>query len=117
MMEEIGGEDYMLYALLNGGMPYLIRESPSDPDTFVAEEEANSVQLRQARTAWIGNQQRAIGRCSAVADLHKRVAKLELIKHQFLTPDGKKQLSVFADGTTVAVDFASGDYQIQSAHE
>ena len=117
MMEQIGGEDYMLYALLNGGMPYLIRESPSDPDTFVAEEEANSAQLRQARTVWIGNQQRAIGRCLAVADLHKRVAKLELIKHQFLTPDGKKQLSVFADGTTVAVDFASGDYQIQTAHE
>lgn len=113
MMEEANGEDYMLYALLNGGMPYLIRESPSDPDTFVAEEDASSPQLRQARDAWITAQQRAIGRCRTVTGLHQRVAKLELVRHQFLTDDGQKQQSVFADGTTVTVDFTSGSYQIQ----
>ena len=114
MMEEVGGEDYMLYALLNGGMPYLIRESPSDPDTFVAEEDANTDQLCQARAAWMENQQRAIGRCKTVANLHKAVAKLELISHRFLTADGKKQQTEFADGTTVTVDFATGEYQIQT---
>ena len=117
MMEEFSGEDYMLYALLNGGMPYLIRESPSDPDTFVTVEETCSAQLCQAREKWMDKQQRAIGRCRIVANLHKDVAKQELIKHQFLTADGKKQQSVFADGTTVTVDFASGSYQIQKAHK
>lgn len=84
-----GGEDEMLYALLNGGAPYLNCE---------LEGEALTTALR---------------RCKTVTDLQERVALLEMTRHQLLDSAGKRQKSWFSDGTTVSVNFETGEYEIQ----
>ncbi len=76
---DVKGRDYMLYALLNGGIPYLNTES----------EDIN----------------REVDRCRFVTELHKKVAKLEMIKHEFLDDAHKIERTTFADGTSVTVNF------------
>lgn len=45
-------------------------------------------------------------------ELNKRVAKLEMVSHEFIGEGFRKQRSVFADGTAVTVDFDSDTYEI-----
>lgn len=40
-----------------------------------------------------------------ISELNKRVALLEMTKHEFLDPNYRKERSTFADGTTVTVDW------------
>lgn len=48
---------------------------------------------------------KTIERVSQMAQLHARVALLELTRHEFLDQDYKVERSTFADGTTVTVDW------------
>jgi len=48
----------------------------------------------------------------AMMKLHKRVALLEMTKHEFLEPLFRKERTTFADGTTVTVDWNEGSYTI-----
>ncbi len=102
MMESFPeGEDYMLYALLNGGAPYLERDGayPNVDGAFTGDR-AFTLEEKAAR-------------CAVVSGLHERVAKLEMTRHSFLSEDGRVQRSEFADGTRVTVDLGRGTYEIQ----
>lgn len=80
--------DYMLYALLNGGAAYL---------NSGLEEEALEHEISRYRT---------------VAGLQEKEAYCEMVRHEFLDGGYKKQRTVFADGTEVAVDLEVGTYEV-----
>jgi len=48
----------------------------------------------------------------AMAALHRRLATVEMTKHEFLDPARKTERTTFADGTTVAVDWTQLSYTI-----
>ena len=102
MMDRIeGGEDYMLYALLNGGAPYLIRDAAYagiDGDTGDASAKARL--------------EDDIERCQTVCSLHRQVGMLEMTGFEFVDGDVRVQRATFADGTSVTVDFAAQRYEI-----
>lgn len=74
-----------LHALANGGMPYLGLNPGSE-------------HLQQVRT---------------LCALHRRVALLEMTRHEFLDATRRRQRTTFADGTTVTVDFDTDKWEIQ----
>jgi hypothetical protein len=78
------GEDGMLHALLNG-------------DTCYLEIEADREEINKAEV---------------VCNLHKKVAKEEMIKHEFIDGNYRRQRTTFADGTVVEVDFETDEYKI-----
>jgi len=45
--------------------------------------------------------------------LHERVALLEMINHEFLDENRRKERSTFADGTTVTIDKDANGVTIQ----
>lgn len=119
MMEAHDGDDYMLYALLNGGAPYLIRDG-AYPNTDGAFETKSSdsdnvdkkdgeTAARQAAEAKLVSD---IGRCRVVSELHERIAKCEMVRHEFVGGDVNVHKTVFSDGTAVIVDFTQQSYKI-----
>jgi len=86
-------DDGFLHALLNGGIGY------------------------------IGLDENAIKQCRIAAELHRRVGFLEMTNHEYLDGDGlpaaasakawRRQRSTFADGTTVEVNFDTGEHKIK----
>ena len=76
-----------LHGFLNGGMPSLGRDQNANPETAAA-----------------------VRRMSA---LHKRVALVEMTRHEFLDANFKQERSSFADGTTVTVDWDAKTVKIQ----
>ena len=101
MMDKVSEtEDYMLYALLNGGAPYLSRDG-AYPDT----DGSFDVDLRHAL-------EEEIRRSKVVSDLHEKVAKCEMVRHEMVNGDYNVQRTVFADGTSVTVDFREQTYVI-----
>lgn len=97
-MEKTVEDDYMLYALLNGGIPYLVRESPYVGMDGMFEEFV------------LINDSEHIERCKVVAGLNKKVAKCEMIRHEFL--EGNKQKTIYSNGVEVLVDFSNLTYKI-----
>ena len=76
-----------LHALANGGMPYLgLNPGPED--------------LERVRT---------------LCALHRRVALLEMIRHEFLDASWRRQRTTFADGTRVTIDLEKDQYEITPA--
>ena len=102
MMEKLPEEDYMLYALLNGGAPYLVRDPAymGIDGAFTPEEEM----------PWKTH----LERVRAVSDFHEKVGEAELVRHEILDEKGYRQRSSFANGYSVEVDFKEGRYQISS---
>lgn len=47
-----------------------------------------------------------------LAALHQRVGLLEMVNHEFLDPNRRKERTTFADGTTVTVDWDAGTVSI-----
>ena len=94
-------EDYMLYALLNGGAPYLRRDA-AYPNLDGAFDGAESPGLEET-----------VRRCRVVAQLHEKVAKCELLRCDLLAEDGSVQRTTFSDGTQVTVDFVNRTYEIR----
>ncbi len=94
-------EDLMLYALLNGGAPYLVRDGAyENTDGSFAGCDG----LTPEETA---------ARCLTVQRLHEKVAFSRLLRHDLLDPEGKRQTSLFSDGTKVTVDLEKGTYTIE----
>ena len=102
MMEKNEGDDYMLYALLNGGAPYLIREA-AYPNTDGAFEGSNTLAM-----------QKMIKRSNVVCALHEKVGKCEMIRHEMVGNNPMVQKTVFSDGTMVTVDFEKQSYTVTS---
>lgn len=73
-----------LHALLNAGIPYLSPQADRDE----------------------------LARTKRVCDLHRRVAFLEMTNHEFLDESRRKQRTTFADGTSVTVNFDTGEYTV-----
>ncbi|MCR5262394.1 MAG: hypothetical protein K6D94_00855, partial [Clostridiales bacterium] len=73
-----------LHALLNGGTCYI-------------SEDAGEKEIAQMKT---------------VTRLQARVAKQEMISHEFIDGNIRRQRSVFKDGTAVEVDFDSDEWKI-----
>ncbi len=95
-----GTEDYMLYALLNGGAAYVDKDG-AYPGCDGAFDEARERRLEEEISRW-----------QVVASLQERVAKCELVRHELLDTRGRRQKSTFSDGTTVTVDLDKGTYEI-----
>ena len=101
MMDKVSEEeDYMLYALLNGGAPYLIRDA-AYPNTDGAFEDKIKLTLEEQ-----------IARSKTVSDLHEKVAKCEMLHHEMVDGDYMVQGTIFSDGTKVKVDFRKQTYEI-----
>ena len=103
MMEKHETEDYMLYALLNGGAPYLVRLGAYDGTDGAYDGAALAMEEHMKR-------------CQTVASLHEKVAYCELKAHRILDGDPKKQESIFADGTRVRVNFHDGTYEVRCGY-
>lgn len=95
-----GQEDYMLYALLNGGAAYLDKDG-AYPNVDGAFDASYEEKLDEA-----------VDRYRRVASLQERVAKCEMVKHEFLDGDWMKQRTTFSNGTVVSVNFHDQSYQI-----
>jgi hypothetical protein len=81
-----GDMQSILYGLLNGGSPQV--------GDLKNELDKNLTLIRQ------------------MSALHKRVALLEMTKHEFLDKDYRKERTTFADRTTVTVDWDTGTFKI-----
>ena len=97
-----GQEDYMLYALINGGAAYLDKDGAYPGIDGAFDDAARNRELDES-----------IARYRVVADLQEKVAKLELVRHEFDESDWRRQKSVFADGTEVSVNLADGSFEIR----
>ena len=83
MMDKTEGmEDFMGYALLNAGMPYLLRDG--------AYENMDG-SFTDSSGMWI---EEMISRCKVVQELHEKVAFCEMMRHELLDEDGMKQRCV-----------------------
>lgn len=103
MMEKVSDEeDYMLYALLNGGAPYLIRDA-AYPNIDGAFDGGVEMKLEED-----------IRRAKVVSAFHEKVGKCEMIHHEFVDGNPQVQKSIFADGTSVFIDFQKQTYKIQT---
>lgn len=102
LMDKIEGqEDYMLYALLNGGGAYMDMDG-SHLDFASGGEETDAEEKLD----------REIARYRIVAALQEKVAKCEMLRHEFLNDDWRQQRTTFGDGTTVTVNFNDNTYTI-----
>ena len=95
-----GQEDYMLYALLNGGAAYMDKDGayPGCDGAFADGETHLDEEIRRYRI---------------VAALQEKVARCEMVRHEFLDGDPNRQKTTFSDGTTVEIDLAAGSYEIR----
>ena len=102
MMDKVSEEeDYMLYAVLNGGAPYLVRDGAyQNTDGSFAGGVEISIEDQ-------------IKRCKVVSDLHEKVAKCEMVRHEMVDGNPEVHRTTFADGTVVTVDFQAQTYQIR----
>ena len=94
-------EDLMLYALLNVGAPYLIRDG--------AYENTDG---SFAGCGKLGPEE-TVGRCRVVQELHERLADCPMVRHELLDTEGRRQRSLFSDGTEVTIDLENDEYQIR----
>lgn len=100
MMDQVSeDEDYMLYAVLNGGAPYLLRDGAYP--NFDGSFETMGLGLKED-----------IKRCDVVCELHEKIAKCEMVRHELVDGEYTVQRTVFADGTSVTVDFGKQTYEI-----
>ena len=102
LMDRIPGqEDYMLYALLNGGAAYMDKDGAYPNCDGAFDDAAAEKHLDEE-----------IDRYRIVAELQEKIAKCEMVKHEFLNNDWKQQRTTYSDGTMVTVDFNNNSYQI-----
>lgn len=92
--------DNMLYALLNGGAPYLIRDG-AYPNTDGSYEGGVRFTLAQLEE-----------RSSIVTELHRKVAFEKMTKHEFLG-SLRVQRTTYSNGIRVTVDLDKDTYTIE----
>ena len=101
MMEKVSAdEDYMLYALLNGGAPYLVRDA-AYPNIDGAFDGYVKMSLEEQ-----------VARAGKVSELHEKVGKREMLRHEFVDGNYNIQRTTFAGGISVVVDFEKQNYKI-----
>lgn len=101
MMEKVSAdEDYMLYALLNGGAPYLVRDA-AYPNIDGAFDGYVKMSLEEQ-----------VARAGKVSELHEKVGKREMLRHEFVDGSYNIQRTTFAGGISVLVDFEKQNYKI-----
>ena len=84
MMDKVSEEeDYMLYALLNGGAPYLIRDA-AYPNFDGAFDGAIEKKLEED-----------IERCKVVSDLHEKDSKMRMVRHDMVDGNPMVQRTTF----------------------
>ena len=93
-------DDYMLYALLNGGAPYLLRDAAylNTDGSFEGDELLALEEM--------------IKRSKTVSALHEKIAKCEMVRHRMNPENWWIQETEFSDGTKVKVDFKNQTYKI-----
>lgn len=98
MMDQYPGLDHMLYALLNGGAPYLRRDPAyaGIDGAFVGEALSTA---------------EVVERSGIVSRLHRKVAWEKMLEHHFLDDSYDRQETVF-ESTRVRVDLKAGTYEI-----
>lgn len=99
-MDETSKEDDMLFALINGGIPYLDKDGAYKNVDGAFD------------TAFITDMNHKIERCKVVCDLHQKIAYDELVKHELLDEFGRIQRSTFSSGIKVEVDLDKRTYKI-----
>ena len=99
-MEKHEEEDYFLYALLNGGIPYLRRDGAYQ--NIDGSFDFQGLPFDEH-----------LERCRIVSKLHEEVAMSEMTNFELLDQEGYKQRSSFDDGTVVTIDLKSGEYSIE----
>lgn len=103
MMECHETEDYMLYALLNGGAPYFKRcGAYQNTDGAFSSGYAFSEKEQKKR-------------CDIVASFHKKTAYCEMVSHTFLDGDIHRQRTVFSDGSAMEINLRTRKYFYTSA--
>ena len=100
----IDGEDFMLYALLNGGCPYLEKDGAYPNTDGVFENEYVSF-----------SKEEKMKRANIVADLHILVAKEKMIKHTFIDGCYHHQKVEFENGIYVEIHLNTNTYTIKKA--
>lgn len=101
MMEKVSAdEDYMLYALLNGGAPYLVRDA-AYPNIDGAFDGYVKMSLEEQ-----------VARAGKVSEFHEKVGKREMLRHEFVDGNYNIQRTTFAGGISVLVDFEKQNYKI-----
>lgn len=101
MIEKVSAdEDYMLYALLNGGAPYLVRDA-AYPNIDGAFDGYVKMSLEEQ-----------VARAGKVSELHEKVGKREMLRHEFVDGNYNIQRTTFAGGISVLVDFEKQNYKI-----
>ena len=101
MMDKVSEhDDYMLYALLNGGAPYLLRDAAylNTDGSFEGDELLALEEM--------------IARSKTVSALHEKIAKCEMVRHRMDPEAWWLQETEFSDGTKVKVDFKNQTYEI-----
>ena len=100
MMDRHENEDYMLYALLNAGMPYLVREG-AYPNTDGSFSQEYKKEVKDQ-----------IKRVEIVSKLQEKLAFEEMVSHRFIDGNPKRQETVFSDGTKVRIDLDRSEFEI-----
>lgn len=90
-------EDYMLYALLNGGMPYLVRNAPYDNIDGNFGDDGISIENK-------------IERSQLVSNFYQKVAFCEMVRHEYVSEC--IQRTYFDNGYCVEVNFEKSSYTI-----
>lgn len=93
-------EDYMLYALLNGGAAYVDKDG-AYPNVDGAFDSLREKQLDEE-----------IKRYRVVSSLQEKVAKLEMTDFGFIDSNYKKQYSVFGNKYKVIIDLEKNTYEM-----
>lgn len=101
MMEKHEEEDYFLYAILNGGIPYLRRDGAYQ--NIDGSFDSDNLPFNEH-----------LERCKIVNKLHERVAMSEMTDFKILDEDGFKQQSTFDDKIIVSIDLKTGEYSIKT---
>ena len=99
IMDKTQNRDNMLYALLNGGIPYLVREGAYPNVDGAFEKEKTDIE-------------NDIARCHIVQKLHERVAYCRMTDCALLITTCTKQKAVYEDGTVVEIDLDNGSYKL-----
>lgn len=105
MMDKVSEEeDYMLYALLNGGAPYLVRDAayPNIDGAFEHIEMSMEEQIARTRI---------------VCEFHEKVGMCEMVCHEFVNGNPRLQKTTFSNGAFVLVDFEKQTYEITVPEE
>lgn len=96
-----GKEDYMLYALLNGGAPYLDKDGayPNTDGVFDSEYERLSKEEK-------------LKRANVVAEFQTLVAKEEMVSHSFINHDYHIQETTFSNGCKIRINLHTNTYEL-----